>query len=152
MLNTQLLHYRIFRYAVVGGIAFIADVGILYGLTSFAKTNYLLSAAVGFAVGLIINYFLSLRFVFADLEIRTKWTFEVFLTVGIVGLVLNELILGLFTEYFGFYYMSSKMISVFLVFLWNYGARKRLCFQEEIDYAKSHLHSGSGTSRTDSRI
>jgi len=152
MLKTKLLHCRIFRYAIVGGIAFIADVGILYGLTSFLKINYLFSAVGGFAIGLIINYLLSLRFVFADLEIRSKWTFEIFLTIGIVGLVLNELILGLFTEYLGFYYLYSKMISVLIVFLWNYGARKKLCFQEEISDVEGSLHSRSWSSRFNSRI
>ena len=152
MMQTMLLRYRILRYGIVGGIAFSADAGFLYSLTTYFNVNYLFSAAGGFMLGLTINYLLSLRFVFADVEQRTKWTFQLFCFVGLIGLLLNELIMGLFTEYFGFYYLFSKMISVFLVFLWNYSARKKLCFQEAADHAQCSLHSRSGAGRIDSRL
>ncbi len=125
----QLLQLRIFRYAVVGFIAFIIDAGVLYGLTAFAGVNYLFSAASGFMLGLTTVYLLSLRFVFADLKQRTNWTFTAFLGIGLIGLGLNEGIMWFFTEKLALYYMASKIVSVTVVFFWNYVARKKFCFE-----------------------
>ncbi len=152
MLHTVLSRCRIFRYAIVGGIAFIADTTTLYGLTAFAHLNYLLSAVGGFMVGLALSYLLSLQFVFHDIKHRTRWTFQLFCIVGLIGLALNELIIGVCTEFFGLHYMYSKMVSVFLVFWWNYGARKKICFQEEKVNGQCNLHSRSWSGRFDSRL
>lgn len=127
----QLLQLRILRYAIVGLIAFIVDAGVLYGLTTFAGVNYLVSAASGFMLGLTTVYLLSLRFVFSDLKQRTNWTFTVFLFIGLIGLGLNEGIMWFFTEKLGLYYMASKIVSVTVVFFWNYVARKKFCFEVE---------------------
>lgn len=124
-----ILQSRIFRYALVGGVAFIADITTLYGLTAYGGVNYLLSAASGFALGLSINYWLSLRFVFRDLGKRTDWTFSLFLFIGLAGLAMNEAIIWFFTETIGLHYLASKLVSVVIVFFWNYGARKKMCFE-----------------------
>lgn len=152
MLLDIVKRFRILRYALVGGVAFIADAGTLYALTFIMDINYLFSAVGGFMIGLTINYLLSIQFVFADVEQRTKWTFQVFCLIGVVGLLLNELILGIFTEHFGFHYMASKMVSVFLVFLWNYEARRLLCFQEAMKDAQRGLHSRRRAGRLDGRL
>ena len=63
------LFWEFFRYAVVGGIAFLADYGTLFLfqeliLTGGTPWELFISTAAGFIVGLIVNYVLSLTFVF----------------------------------------------------------------------------------------
>jgi len=121
---------QLFRYTFVGGVAFLADFGLLAGLTELAGMNYLISAAIAFIVGLTVNYLLSVRWVFASrtLESRTA-EFTVFALIGIVGLGLNELFLWLLTDFVGWHYLVSKLVTTAIVFFWNFLARRLVLFR-----------------------
>lgn len=124
-----MFEHQICRYAVVGGIAFIIDWTVLFVLTEFFQWHYLASAALSFVLGVVVNYTLSLKWVF-DVRTFTKRSIEfaVFAVIGVLGLGLNELFIGLFTEVFAIYYMISKLLATALVFFWNFYARKVILF------------------------
>ena len=52
------------KYGLVGLTALLFDYLILILLTELVGLHYLLSATVGFLVGLVVNYILAVRFVF----------------------------------------------------------------------------------------
>lgn len=94
------LFWEFFRYAVVGGIAFLADYGTLFLfqeliLTGGTPWELFISTAAGFIVGLIVNYVLSLTFVFRRKDNRGSGksvaAFLIFTVVGVIGLGLTEL-------------------------------------------------------------
>jgi putative flippase GtrA len=117
------------RYVVVGGIAFAVDFGTLYALTEFARSHYLVSAAVGFLLGLILNYWLSRAWVFARRTVeKASVEFAVFAIIGVVGLGLNEAILWFGSEVLQQHYLVAKLASAGLVLAWNFGARRALLF------------------------
>jgi putative flippase GtrA len=90
----------------------------------------LLSAPFAFLLGLIINYLLSIKWVFDKRNINKKSVeFVIFALVGIVGLLLNQVFIWFFTEIINLYYMLSKIISSGIVFLWNFSLRKYLLFR-----------------------
>lgn len=121
---------QIFRYTIVGGFAFVVDFGSLWALTEFAGFHYLVSAALAFVLGLTTNYLLSIAWVFnrRNVENRSK-EFLIFAMVGVVGIGVNELMIWSLTEYAGFHYLASKIASTFVVYVWNFGARKILLFR-----------------------
>ncbi len=120
---------QLFRYTFVGGIAFLVDFGSLYFLTEFAGLHYLLSAIVAFLLGLATNYILSILWVFSKRKVRSVTIeFSIFAFIGVIGLGLNEFFMWFFTEQVGTYYLISKILSAILVYLWNFGARKRILF------------------------
>ena len=89
------LFWEFFRYAVVGGIAFLADYGTLFLfqeliLTGGTPWELFISTAAGFIVGLIVNYVLSLTFVFRRKDNRGSGksvaAFLIFTVVGVIGL------------------------------------------------------------------
>jgi len=117
------------RYLCVGAVAYCADFGTLAALTELGGINYLISAAIGFILGLAVNYVLSILWVFPKRSvIDKKMEFLVFALVGLAGLGINELIIWLFTEHGNVHYLLSKIISTAVVFLWNFIARKKLLF------------------------
>lgn len=121
---------QLLRYAIVGGIALVVDFGFLVGLTELFHVHYLISAAVGFALGLATNYALSVKWVFTRRSLDSRVAeATIFGAVGVVGLVFNELFIWVFTDLAGFHYAGSKVISAVLVFLWNFAARKYLLFR-----------------------
>ncbi len=120
---------QLFRYTFVGGFAFIIDFSLLFFLTEFVGIHYLISAAIALTAGLIINYFLSIHWVFDKRKMVNKSVeFTLFAVIGIIGLGLNELFIWVFTEFAGLYYLLSKIISTAIVYLWNFFARKFTLF------------------------
>lgn len=118
------------RYTLVGAIAFVFDYSALFVFTHYLGVHYLISAGIGFCIGLCVNYVLSIRWVFSRRSIRSK-NLELFIfsLIGIAGLGLNELFIWFFTEIVRFHYLVSKMISTVVVYLWNFFARKYSLFR-----------------------
>lgn len=130
---------QLFRYLFVGGLAFVVDYGLLFVLTEYAGLHYLASATIAFIAGLTVNYFLSTSWIFrSGAVIKNKvGEFVVFALIGVVGLVLTNVLLFLFTDVCGIHYMVSKLITTALVMLWNFFGRKLILFNEKTPEAKT---------------
>ena len=129
--RTNSTFLQLFRYFFVGGFAFLVDFGALYAFTEYAHLHYLISAAIGFILGLITNYLLSISWVFNKRKMQNRMLeFAVFTLIGLVGLGLNELLLWVFTDIFLVYYLVSKLITAVIVLFWNFFARKLILFNQ----------------------
>ena len=125
--NSTLVQF--FRYGFVGGIAFLCDAGTLRLSESRLGLHYLVAAILGFVVGLLVNYWLSVLWVFHKSKVTSgSVQFGVFALVGLVGLVLNELIMWALTDGVGLHYMLSKVGATVVIYLWNFFIRKMLLF------------------------
>jgi putative flippase GtrA len=128
--QTDSTHIQFFRYIFVGGAAFIVDFVSLFIFTDIFGVYYLISAVIAFILGLIANYTLSISWVFNKRTLENRWSeFTIFAVIGIIGLGLNELIIWLFTDYVGLYYLISKIIAAALILFWNFFARKFTLFR-----------------------
>ena len=120
---------QLFRYTIVGGVAFVVDFGLLYVLTEFAHFHYVLSATISFIAGLTVNYLLSRVWVFSQSQFQNKKVeFLLFAAIGVVGLGLNDLMIWLLSDFIGLWYMFSKVAATVVTYLWNFFARKYLVF------------------------
>ena len=118
------------RYAVVGGIAFVAEFVTLYILAERLHVYYQIAGAVAFTVGLTVNYVLSVTWVFTQRTLNNRMAeFLIFAIIGVLGMGINALILGLFTGRLKFNVMLSKCVAAAVILLWNYGARKVVLFR-----------------------
>lgn len=121
-----------YRYFIASALALGVDFGFYIGLVEWLHFHYLWAAAIGFCAGVSAAYILSIFWVFKQRAFRHwKQEFALFLGIGIVGLLLNELILWLFTGKIGLDYRFSKAISAGVVFLFNFTARKFLLFSQK---------------------
>lgn len=120
---------QLFRYTLVGGLAFVVDFATLFLLTEYAGVHYLLSATVGFLFGLVVNYLISVKWIFRRRRFEQRSVeFTIYGWIGIVGIGLNLAIMWLLTEQMQLHYLGSKIVSALVVFLWNFFARKRALF------------------------
>ena len=127
--NTDSTLVQLFRYTLVGGVAFMVDFATLYLLTEYASLHYLLSATVGFLLGLVTNYILSLLWIFRKRRLQSRsLEFAIYGWIGVIGMGLNALIMWLFTEHLAFHYLGSKIVAAAVVFFWNFFARKFALF------------------------
>ena len=75
--------------------------------------------------GTVLNYFLCTNWIF-KIKVVEKRSIEFMYYINItgVGLVINTGIIWSLTDFFGFYFMLSKIIAIFITYWWNFGARK----------------------------
>ena len=135
--NKKLI-FEFLRYAVVGGISAVIDMGVNFAMLFYVlggtKDDTLLvalSVAAGFIVGLTSNYILSNVFVFRSAEQREKGVgvkaFLIFAAVGLSGFVLTEILTLVGAQLIGeggFWYLVLTVFVKGIVQFWNYAGRK----------------------------
>jgi len=121
---------QLYRYALVSSVALAVDVGLLYLLTEKVGLNYLVSASLAFLCGLTVNYLLSLGFVFSASRLNRRREFLLFSLIGLLGLVLNDLIIYLLVMV-QVWYMTAKLAAAVAVFFFNFFLR-RLLYQNNV--------------------
>ena len=152
------LFWEIFRFLLVGGTATLVDYfvfwifdGVLFPLVASAKwwttLSLILSTALGFCAGLIVNWLLSVSFVFRQVkdkeEASSKKSFLLFTIIGVIGLLITEvgvlLLVALLPEFalFGVTEIlgttwakwTAKVVMTCIVLVWNYVGRKLFVFK-----------------------
>ncbi len=117
---------QLMKFGVVGVIAFIIDYGLMVLLTEVFGIDYLVSATVSFTVSVIFNYIASMRYVFRHREGMSKRReFIIFVTLSVLGLLINDLIMWVGTGLWGISYLITKIVATVIVMVWNFVTRKR---------------------------
>jgi putative flippase GtrA len=117
------------RYFFVGGAAFGVDYLALFLLAHFAGLHYLLAASLSYLMGMVVNYMISVRWVF-DFRRIAQWEreFVIFFLIGIAGLILNGFAISLLVEAVSLPYLAAKLVAAAAILFFNFGARKLLLF------------------------
>lgn len=121
---------QIFRFTLIGGIAFLIDSTILFILTDYVGVHYLISSMISFTVSVIFNYIMSILWVFDVNKKQTRRDIVIFFILSLIGLGINQLIMYISVDLMNIYYMISKVISTALVMVYNFITRKK--FVEKI--------------------
>lgn len=121
---------QFFRYIFVGGFAFLADAFVLWLFEKWM--HYMAAAAIAFVIGLIVNYLLSIFFVFSESKkVKNKAKeFTVYAVIGVIGLGLTEVIMFLLTDVCHVYFLISKVVAAVVVLIWNFVARKKVLYNK----------------------
>jgi len=125
MKKRKKLFKQLIRFGFVGGIAFLIDYGILVFLTEVFSIHVLISNAIAFTVAVIVNYILSIKWVFHLHGKRNhKTDFIVFISLSIIGLLINQLIMWLLIDKIYIHYMIAKLVATAVVLVFNFITRK----------------------------
>lgn len=133
------LFQQIIKFGIVGVICFIIDFAITTIPTYFfGQSTVYLFAVFGFVFSCIVNYILSIKYVFTDKkEMDKKKEFLVFVILSAIGLLINELIIYLCQDILYVKVMwihnlipsslivpVSKIIATAVVMVYNFISRK----------------------------
>lgn len=115
---------QIFKFGLVGILCFFIDYGIMIALTEILRIDYLISAGISFSISVIVNYILSLSFVFSVEKRNRLKNFILFIILSVVGLGLNQVLMWFGVEVLGVFYMISKIFATGVVMVYNFITRK----------------------------
>lgn len=117
------------RYVVVGGAAFSVDYSLFFILLGKAALHYLVAATLAYLAGLVVNYLLSVAWVFDYRRLSHRGQeFAVFAAIGLGGVVLNGLLIHAIAAGLQLPYLQAKPWAAVVILLCNFGARKLLLF------------------------
>lgn len=119
------LFKQLLRFGLVGFASFLIDYFIMIFLTEAFGIVYIVSCGISFTISAIVNYLLSMRFVFVSTtKMRKRTEFLIFFIMSILGLVLTECLIALFVERFFIHYKIAKIAVTFIVMAYNFISRK----------------------------
>ena len=82
---------KFFRSVFVGGVATVADIGVLILFRELLHLSESLATVFGFIAGLTVNYVISTFWVFSKAKVKNRvFDFIAFAVIGIIGLVINS--------------------------------------------------------------
>ena len=141
-------------YCVAGGSAFLCDLGTKtrfhsvllpesmggFEVFGFAiEWRVAVSTAAGFVVGLLVNYIISILYVFTNEKQKEQGrgikAFLIYFCVSIVGLLINFVITQLGCNIFGitrddtFKFLVVSCIAAGIALIWNYIGRKAFVYR-----------------------
>lgn len=118
---------QLMGFGVVGVLCFFIDYFLMIGLTELGNINYLPAAGISFSISVVVNYILSMRFIFESKETMNKRKeFGIFIILSVIGLGLNEVLMWLIVEKAGLHYMLTKIVVTAIVMIYNFITRKRI--------------------------
>ncbi len=116
---------QIVKFGFVGFLCFFIDYGLMVLLKERLGIHYLISSTISFTVSVIVNYILSIAFVFETDKSKNKvGEFVIFVCLSVIGLGINALCMWVAVEFIHIHYMLSKIGATAVVMVYNFVTRK----------------------------
>jgi putative flippase GtrA len=126
--------HAFFRYSLIGGSAFVLDIGLLTLWLHFGLT-LLVANGIAVTVAIIYSFLLHRYFTFAHRARETgylwrgRYQFVSFVIVSLLALGFNELLMVWFVEKQGLHASVAKTLTSAILFIWNYTVNAALTFR-----------------------
>lgn len=119
------------RYAIVGSTGSVSDWLIFAFLLYVLDWHYMLAGTLSFILATLINYVLSLYWVFEGGRHARHKEVTLIYMASAVGLLINLAALFTLVEWFGLHVFLSKVLASITAFLWNFTARYLWIFERD---------------------
>ena len=145
-INTIVLkhHKQLGKYSFIGIICFFLDLGILLLITKYTMIHYLLASSIGYMSGAILNYGLSINWVFKKRNLKEYWKTEFifFIFIEILALLAMSGFLYTFKGILKLNLIAAKILSNTLAAFLNYGLKYNYLFSHHpalLKLIKEHI-------------
>lgn len=115
---------QLMKFAIVGIVAAFVDVGVLVVLKEVMAVDVLPASAISFCISVVVNYILSMSFVFKGKKQSKIKEFVIFVFLSVGGLCLNQFILWIGVRFTDVYYLAVKLLAMIIVPIYNFITRK----------------------------
>lgn len=124
--------YQKFRhlilYGIIGSFSSGLDFLIYTLLVQLTGVQYIFANCISVLVGISTSFFLNRNYNF-KVKDHAKRRFSIFLSVGLCGLVMSNVILYVCIDVFGVDILISKLLSIVLVVFFQFLVNKYLTFK-----------------------
>ena len=121
---TKKLFIQLVKFGIVGVIATVIDYGVLTFLKEMLNVDVLIAAAISFTASVIVNYILSMMFVFKSAQSNKVKEMCIFILLSVGGLLINQFIMWIGTKYMPIHYLIVKVFASVFVPVYNFVTRK----------------------------
>lgn len=125
------LRVKLLRYLLVGAIGASIDIALFILAAHLLDLPWLLSSIISSLVSTLAGYYLSILFVFKS-GVRYKKIQEisgVFL-ISFVAYTMHQSLMFVFIEILNINMIISKVITIGLIFFFNYFSRSKIIFRQ----------------------
>ncbi len=120
--------HHLVLYGIIGSFSSGLDFLIYTLLVQLVGLQYLVANCISVVAGISTSFYLNRNYNF-KVKDHTKRRFSIFLTVGLCGLVMSNLILYLCIDNLGMDKLTSKLLSILLVVFFQFLVNKYLTFK-----------------------
>ena len=111
---------KLLKYCIVGFSGMLIDFGLTYLLKEKIKTNKYVASSLGFIAAATSNFYFNKFWTFQDISENISVEFVSFLTIGLLGLIINNAVIYLLTERYKNNFYLSKFVAIVTVTFWNF--------------------------------
>jgi putative flippase GtrA len=114
------LLFKFAKYCLVGFGGMAVDFGVTWLLKEQLKFNRYIANSLGFMTAATSNYILNRIWTFESENRNIAGEYVSFVSIALLGLLINNGIIWLFSEKYRLNFYLSKLLAVTAVTLWNF--------------------------------
>ena len=111
---------KMIKFGLVGLFGMLIDFGVTWLCKEKLKWNKYIANGCGFTMAVISNYIINRHWTFTSNNPRWLMEFIIFLSVSLVGLLLNTSFLYFFHNKKDKNFYIAKFMAILVVFIWNF--------------------------------
>ena len=113
------------KFALVGFASLAVEYLFLGYFLQALSMDYLLATTIAFIISIVVNYILSMKYVFSHKEDMSRTReFTIFLILSVIGLLLNDGIVLILNKGVALEANIAKIAATALVMIYNFVTRK----------------------------
>lgn len=122
-------YVQLIKFAVAGAIGAGIEISLFILLVDFIGMYYLTANLFAIGVAIIVNYIISMKWVFDSGRYSRGIEFAFFLAVSFFALLLNQLLMWYMVDSMALETTISKVLAIGIVAVFNYVAKKFFVFK-----------------------
>jgi len=127
-----LKYKRFIKYVISGCTSASVDLIILFILTHFVGFHYLVSSIMAFSIAFFVSFALQKFWTFQDSSFdKIHHQLLFYLATGLGNLGLNTLLMYLFVDIFGFWYILAQIVAGLLIACGSFFIYRNFIFKKK---------------------
>lgn len=128
-MNSRLFFKKKFLcFIIIGSLATLLELLLLYSFTEFANFWYVYSSILAFSISSIFNFYLNKLVTFKNKSHKHFIQITAFFSIALNSLLLNTLIIYFLVEFVDIWYIYSKIFSAIVILFLNYFLNSKITF------------------------
>lgn len=123
--------FKIVRFLVAGGTAVVCNVFILFALVQFGDLHYLHASIAAFIISTVVSFVMQKFLTFRDTLLHDVHAqFTRYLIVVLANLLLNTVLVYVFVEKAGMWYLVAQLLATIVIAFTGYFGYQHFVFRE----------------------